>query len=285
MNEMEYNGKMWDKILFFDSLSDYPVARYADHVMHVLCTKGNMSFTFQEVRNNVVPGDYVILPNPSLASDFSESGDFEAIIMCLSEAFITSMSIRSNYGIIGHMSLLVNPVMKLSPRDYRICVEDMSRIRERLAEEGHLFREEMMGYLLLAHVLDLYDIHARSQAGGEVPERHGDLLRRFIELLYKKEYIHHRHLAYYASRLHITPHYLSEICKKVSGRPASYWIDRFTTHEIARLLRQKEIPLKSIAGEMNFSSLSHFSRYVQKQTGMPPSEYRNRVSGKRGMGT
>ena len=107
---------MWDKILFFDSLSDYPFARYVDHVLHILCTRGTMSCAFQEVRYNIVPGDYVILPNPSLASDFSESGDFEAVIMCLSEPFVTSMSIRSNYGIIGHMSLLQNPVMKLSAR-------------------------------------------------------------------------------------------------------------------------------------------------------------------------
>ena len=252
---------------YFKSVSDYPFAEYADHVMHILCTAGNMSFTFQDVRYNVVPRDYVILPNPSLASDFSESEDLEAVIMCLSEPFVTSMSIRSNYGIIGHLSLLVNPVMRLSPHDYRICMEDLLRIRERLAEDGHWFREEMMGYLLLAHILDLYDIHAKSRTGHNLSERNGDLLRRFIELLYHKEYIKDRSLSHYASKLCITPHYLTEVCKKASGKPATYWIDRFTTHEIARLLRQKEIPLKDIAERMNFSSLSYFSRYVQKQMG------------------
>ena len=40
---------MWDKIQFFKSVSDYPFAEYADHVMHILCTAGNMSFTFQDV--------------------------------------------------------------------------------------------------------------------------------------------------------------------------------------------------------------------------------------------
>ena len=264
---------MWDKILFFKSLSDYSFAQYADSVLHILCTAGNMSFSFQDVRYNVVPSDYVILTNPVLASSFSESDDFDAVIMSLSEAFVTSMAIQSNYGIIGHMALLQNPVMKLSPHDYRICLEDMWKLRERLNETQHLFREEMLGHLLLVHVLDLYDIHARNQAGHNVSERNADLLKRFIGLLYK-EYIQHRDLAYYASRLCITPHYLTEVCKKASGKPATYWIDRFTTHEIARLLRQKEIPLKDIADKMNFSSLSHLSRYVQKQMGISPSEYR-----------
>ena len=276
---------MWNKILFFKSLSDYSFAQYADSVLHILCTGGNMSFSFQDVRYNVVPGDYVILTNPALASDFSESADFDAVIMSLSEAFITSMAIQSNYGIIGHMSLLQNPVMKLSPHDYRICLEDMWKLHERLNETQHLFREEMLGHLLLVHILDLYDIHAKSQAERNISERNGDLLRRFVELLYHKEYTQNRNLAHYASRLCITPHYLTEVCKKVSGKPATYWIDRFTTHEIARLLLQKEIPLKEIADRMNFSSLSYFSRYVQKQMGVSPSEYRNQAIGKTQLAT
>lgn len=200
--------------------------------------------------------------------------------MCPSDPFITSMSIRSNYGIIGHMSLLLNPVMKLSPHDYKICMEDLLRIKERLAENKHLFKEEMVGYLLLAHIIDLYDIHARSQAEHHISERNSELLRRFVDLLHHKEYVKSRNLSYYASQLYISPHYLTEVSKKVSGQPATYWIDRFTTHEIARLLRQKEMPLKEIADKMNFSSLSHFSRYVQKQMGMPPSEYRDRATNK-----
>ena len=276
---------MWDKILFFKSISDYSFAQYADSVLHIFCTGGNMSFSFQDVRYNVVPGDYVILTNPALASDFSESVDFDAVIMSLSEAFITSMAIQSNYGIIGHMSLLQNPVMKLSPHDYRICLEDMWKLHERLNETQHLFREEMLGHLLLVHILDLYDIHAKSQAERNISERNGDLLRRFVELLYHKEYTQNRNLAHYASRLCITPHYLTEVCKKVSGKPATYWIDRFTTHEIARLLLQKEIPLKEIADRMNFSSLSYFSRYVQKQMGVSPSEYRNQAIGKTQLAT
>ena len=276
-NKKAMEQSKWDKIVFLETLSDCRLAQYADHVVHVLCMKGCMSFTFQEVRYNVVPGDYVILPNPSLASEFSESDDFDAIIMCPSEPFITSMSIRSNYGIIGHMALLMNPIMKLSAHDCKICTEDLSRIRERLAEDKHLFREEMMGYLLLAHILNLYDIHARSRLERNASERNAELLRRFVELLYHKEYVKSRSLPHYASQLCITPHYLTEVCKKVSGKPATYWIDRFTTYEIARLLRRKEIPLKDIAMQLNFSSLSHLSRYVQRQMGMPPSEYRNRV--------
>ena len=203
-----------------------------------------------------------------------DSGDFQGIFMSLSDLFITSIAIRSNYGIIGHLSLLQNPVMKLSFHDFRVCKQAMLCIRERMEDKGHLFREELLGSLLTAHILDLYDIHARRREAVRLSEHITFLLRKFIELLYNGEYIRHRSLDFYASRLCITPHYLSEICKEVSGRPATYWIDRFTLLEITRLLWQKELSLTEIAEKLNFSSVSYFSRYVQKKIGISPSEYR-----------
>ena len=167
--------------------------------------------------------------------------------------------------------------MKLSGRDFRICEAALQYLRMRMEDETHLFREELLGSLLTAHILDLYDIHAHSRKEVQVSERITFLLRNFIELLYNGEYIRNRNLDFYASRLCITPHYLSEMCKKISGEPASYWIERFTMQEITRLLRQKELPLTEIAERMNFSSASYFSRYVQKRLGVCPTEYRNSI--------
>ena len=265
----------FDGIVFADTWQEFNTLRYAGRVIHILCRKGNMGFAFQDTRYNISAGDYVILPNAALASDFSVSDDFQGMLMNLSEAFVTSIAIRSNYGIIGHLSLLRNPVMKLSGRDFRICEAALQYLRVRMEDENHFFREELLGSLLTAHILDLYDIHARSRKEVQVSERITSLLRNFIELLYNGEYVRNRDLGFYASRLCITPHYLSEICKNVSGKPASYWIDRFAMQEITRLLRQKGLPLAEIAERMNFSSVSYFSRYVRKRLGISPTEYRN----------
>ena len=238
----------FDGIVFVDVWQELNILRYVGRVIHILCRKGNMGFTFQDTHYNISSGDYVILPNAAFASDFSASDDFQGILMNLSEAFVTSIAIRSNYGIIGHLSLLRNPVMRLSERDFRICEAALQYLRMRMEEEKHFFREELLGSLLTAHILDLYDIHARSHKDLQVSERVTSLLRN--------------------------SHYLSEICKKISGKPASYWIERFTMQEITRLLRRKELSLTEIAERMNFSSVSYFSRYVQKRINLSPSEYR-----------
>lgn len=272
----------WDKLFFLDSPGDFDAARHADCVLHILCTQGSMSFLFRETRYHIAARDYVILPNPALASDFAQSADFDSVTLCLSEPFVAAAAIRSNYGIAGHLALLQNPVMRLSDHDYRICLSDLWKLRERLGETSHLFREEMLGHLLTVHILDLYDIHARECGLRQVPEQAALLLRRFVELLARGDYRRHRDLGYYAAQLCITPHYLSEICKRACGRPASYWIDRFTIREISRLLCRRELTLTEIAGRLDFSSLSYFSRYVQKQIGMSPTEYRNSLGRKDG---
>ena len=256
-------------IVFSDRVTGFGLADTPGRVLHILCLGGGMSFMLHDVRYNIAARDYVILPDAALATAFT------AIVMSLSESFVASLALRSNYGIIGHLSLLQNPVMRLTEDDFRTCREAMETLRRRMAgSAAHLFRDEMLGHLLMAHVLDLYDIHARNRRWDDVPERAQSLLRRFIGMLYGGEYIAHRDLAYYASRLCVTPHYLSEICRKASGRPASYWLDRFTVNEVTRLLLDKNVPLADIAARMNFSSLSYFSRYVQKHTGLSPSDYR-----------
>ena len=270
----------WDGIFFTASPLDYDFTAFPDHVLHILCIGGSMSLTFQEVRYNIAPGDYVILTHAVLVADVTASADLEAMVMGLSEPFVASMALHSNYGIIGHLALLQNPVMRLSADDFRVCREAMERLRERLADTKHRFREEMLGHLLMAHILDLYDIHARNHNRTEVAERTARLVHRFVELLYGGAYVRHRDLTYYAAQLCITPHYLSEICKSVSGRPATYWIDRFTLHEAVRLLRQQDLPLSAVAERLHFSSLSYFCRYVQRHLGVAPSLYRNRCATK-----
>ena len=89
-----------------------------------------------------------------------------------------------------------------------------------------------------------------AQAEKEAEER-----QRESDYRFERKYREHRDLAYYASRLCITPHYLSEVCRYTCGRPATYWIDRFTMQEITRLLACKELPLARIA-ERKFAMLS-----------------------------
>lgn len=269
-------------LTFHDRPDHLNVEILSDSVIHILCTKGNYSLRQSSVRYNLGQGSYTILTNPILAGDISQSDDFEGYVMSFPYTFATSIGLRSDFGIIGQMTLLVNPVLQLSDADVERCTELLSILRRRVNTiDGNRFGEDMIGYLLNAHILDIYYIHSRQTDKFNVDSRSAALLRRFVMMLNDGEHLKERTTTHYASKLCITPHYLSEICRNVSGKPASYWIDRFLTNEISRRLSDKRVPLADIATSLNFSSLSYFSRYVLKHLGVSPTQYRNRQSSSR----
>ena len=84
-------------------------------------------------------------------------------------------------------------------------------------------------------------------------------------------------MQFYAQQLHISAKHLNYVCVQNSGTTASALIQRFTTERIMILLQNKHLNIAEIAAEMEFSSRSFFTRYVKKQLGMTPTEYRNRL--------
>lgn len=57
----------------------------------------------------------------------------------------------------------------------------------------------------------------------------------------------------------------------------TYYIDRYTVLMVKECLNNPNLSIVQIANEMNFTSLSYFSRYVSKHLGMSPKAYREAV--------
>ena len=270
----EESGSREALLRFHDSIEDLAATARSNRILHIVPTQGSLSFEQRETRYNVTAGDYVILPNAVLARDFAVSLDFKGLLFSLSPQVSFHIALRSDYGIVGHLSLLQNPVMRLTPETLKRCTEDIERLRARLLDASHLFHDELVSHLLAAHVLDLYDIHAKSRPNAAVSSRAAELLRRFTEELSKGSFRKHRDLAWYADKLCVTPPYLSEVCHKASGRGAGYFIDLFTASEIARALLQKKIPVRQIAEDFGFCTPSYFTRYVVRHLGLTPLAFR-----------
>ena len=83
-----------------------------------------------------------------------------------------------------------------------------------------------------------------------------------------------REVAFYADKLCVSAKYLSELVKKNSGHPASYWINGYAMQEILALLKQSDFTFAEISLQMNFYNPAHFTRFVKNQTGLSPTELR-----------
>ena len=282
-------------IVFIETLSLDVIRQHTTAVLHLMCRHGSIRIRVQNRDVIITAGDYAIFPNISMIREIEErtkggeektKGEstseetrdepFVGDVFVLNSEMAHRLRSQNNYGMFGHLSLLSEPVMHLSPAEYTVCAQDIRLLRERLQLTEHTYYHEMIETLTMVHVLNLYDIHARRSQPTDIPKRAAELMQRFVEQLETGVYRTERELGYYASELCITPHYLSEISRLCTHQPASYWIELYTVNEIVRQLTETSRSLSEIAFDLHFSSEAYFTRYVRKFLGTTPSQFRKR---------
>lgn len=247
---------------------------YSDYLAHALCVGGSCSFTFNGRDYVLREGDLMIVRKGKLVERLCPSDDFEVKVLYVTSTFIELCTPQSNYGMKGSVSLFLNPVMHLSDEQRFVCERDFRWIEYRLKQTDHNFYKELLTNAVQAAILDYFDFHSKIYGECSVSTQNAAIMYKFLAMLENGTYRHHREVKYYADEICVTPKYLSEVCKKVSGFAANYWINRYTILDISRLLRDKSLSFVNISDMFDFSSPAYFSRYVQNYLGMNPSEYR-----------
>lgn len=99
------------------------------------------------------------------------------------------------------------------------------------------------------------------------------LANRFKQLI-KEQFREMKQVKQYALLLHITPLYLNEVMKEITGFSASYWIHHEILLEAKRLLAFSEKDVRQIAWDLGYEDDAYFSRFFKKHTGSTASEFR-----------
>lgn len=246
----------------------------ADYVAHVICTAGRAEFTFDGRDFALCAGETMIILLRRLVERLHCSVDFAGMCLDVRQSFLEACTPRSNYGIRGSLALHENPVMRPDGRRFARLCGDFEQIELRLSDDENPWQEETLMCAAQMMFLDYFELHAAGRGEAVVSAQDADLMERFLRLLERGDYVKHREVGHYAAALFVTPKYLSEVCKGVSGRAAGYWITRFALIHIRRLLRAREMSFTQISDFFGFSSPAYFSRFVQKHLGTSPSGFR-----------
>lgn len=106
-----------------------------------------------------------------------------------------------------------------------------------------------------------------------------DITYKFREKL-QQEHTLHKNVFFYAQELNISETYLNKCIKKATGKPPKQWINEICVQHSQVLLRDLGREIADVAYELNFHSLSHFSRVFKKVTNQSPSAFRLQVLNK-----
>ena len=166
-------------------------------------------------------------------------------------------------------------VTKVSAKDSELLLRMMYLLWDMAALSP--YRREAVLQMVRAMVANVQYIKQASDStvNKTAISRHQELFQQFKTLV-----SHHcereRNIPYYADLLRITPHHLSAVISRASGRSAMYWINRAVVLRAKVLLRTSGLLTYEIAERLHFANPPAFNNFFKRETGLTPNEYRER---------
>jgi len=269
--------QMTDKdIAVFDELGSVPVENvHAEAYIAILCLGGRASCMMEGVEYQIGKND-LILAHPNLfVQNAMVSCDFKCHGLLMSPTYFESVFLLG--GNIWEASLIIReqPLLHLDEQKVAEMLLDFDVLKRKLNATHLPHYEQIVKLMLQSFAFEFYDnlspmlqqVPSRNYTSAEV------IFKRFLSLA-SAESPRRREVAYYASKLCITPKYLSSICKKQADKTASELINQVTVNYIKNMLLSSDKTIKEIANETGFDNLSFFGKYVKRELGVSPREFR-----------
>jgi YesN/AraC family two-component response regulator len=221
--------------------------------------------------------DDLLFIAPNATKQFVEaSEDCAFIVLVFTQDFLTQTIVNIKHiDAFDFFSTQSAPLFRIEQEDADLLYKHLLLLQEKtLSRPAHPFHMEILKHAFMEWLYEWAAIYMRLNAMNKVQmTRKENLVMRFLKILmahFKEE----RSVQYYAGQLYISPKYLTETVKEVTGKTAGELIDESVIMEAKILLSNTQVPVAQVARELYFSDQFFFSKYFKKHTGLTPSEYR-----------
>ena len=224
-----------------------------------------------------VVANQMLFLKPGQAVCFCPDEEMEAYLLCFSEDFLLITGGQENNPFSLHHArrtnelLIIDTGLEMSGIFESMMKLSMSNVRNRYFTL-EIFKgviQVLAGYFSRNH--SIYDLPAAVSSADE------NLFENFLRLL-DVQYVTKKSVTEYARALAVTPNYLSEVVRRVSGSTASFYIHQRIIREAKRAAHEPRASMKEVAYCVGFRDIAHFSKYFRNQTGMNFTEYRKLLS-------
>lgn len=266
-----------------DSPTHDPTELFVNHPVklacHIItfCLSGTLRFRINLRYFELKPNDILICQEGIIGEFIGMDPGTRIAVIGATHAFHT---IPNNFdrAISLQRQLHVHPLCHLKPSVIDECMTIYGLMRNKIAETDNLFRRgSLLGYgqVLMYTIFNYCLLDDRAiDKPKEMASRQYELYARFFREV-QKHYTQERSIAYYANLLCVTPKYLSQVVRRVSGRLAGEWISDYVILEAKALLKSREYTIQQISNMLNFANQSFFGKYFKDKVGCSPSAYQN----------
>lgn len=248
----------------------------SDFVTIFLVTKGEMEISINLKPYTVSKNHLIVMPPNAI----------KQLVRIKNEVWVTNVSFTTDFlGKIGmpkniselmeYFSSRFSPIWILSEKDAGL----IHTLTKELNRRSNDCRAYPYGRELLFHTFNifLYEMAVLSRTYAQAVTVHvsrkENLVINFTSLV-QKQFKSRRNVRQYAEQLNVTPKYLTETVKEISGKTAGEIIDDFVLLEARLLLDDPALSIAEVANTLHFSDQSFFGKFFKRHTGLSPRAYR-----------
>ncbi|MCR4852867.1 MAG: AraC family transcriptional regulator [Prevotella sp.] len=270
------DGQLERDIVVVEDVRQVPIldTEYHTQFFYIgLCLKGRTMGQYDYRDTDFRAGDVCWLPPNHVLSHRYVSDDYTVLSLFITRDYYYHLK---QQGVLGRYQLMTQvPKLSLDPQEFE-TMKTAVRMLGLLATCESNKREDMVNAQckIISMLSNEYMLHHMPDIS-KAQLLYDELFERFYEAIIQ-HYRENHEVAYYAGLLSLTPKYFATVIKKISGLPASEWINRYVIVEAKWLLsNQRKKSVQQIAHYLGFSEQASFSRFFKSNTRFTPTEFRN----------
>ena len=246
-------------------------------ILLVFCGEGSLRINLNGKEQQLNSMEALVCLPSTLLSNAVKSPDFKGGMVFVSKHLLRTSTSSAYDQLSKFFYLKENPIISLNEACIQTSQMYLNIILEKIRQKDAPYQKEIINSLMRAYLFELLsctDLNTSPDDGYPRSFSQGErLVKDFLQMLGSDE-VKQRFVTDYASRLCVTPKYLSAVCKNVTGKTASHWIDEFVVLEARHLLLNTDKTIKEIAQQLGFPNLSFFGKYIKAQLGTSPTNFR-----------
>jgi len=259
-----------------------PVIKYpfrSDHFSILIVTKGKLQLRINLTEYEVVENQLLLMA-PTVVREFRQAeGNVEFCGIVFTPDFMAQAGMSPKHlELFDFFSANNNPVLPLEPQDLDTLVSLIHVMaRKSSGSLDSALDKEVVNHSFLAFIYEMAAASRKRNGAVSIQlTKKEDLAMRFVKLL-NNHFREERSVFFYAELLFVTPKYLTQTVKEVTGKTAGEMIDGMVVMEAKVLLNDLSQSIASVAESLYFSDQFFFSKFFKKHTGLTPTDYRKSV--------
>lgn len=267
-----------DKVVVFDTFDGIGLENYFNIQGAVLLLVKHGSCSIElDLKKYTITDHSCVVALPNQIARISEiSPDIKFVCVACSLAMVEDLMIHINEAISLLIKAKQQPILKLDSFAYGTILQSFNFLIAKLKNSTqNPYNSQIIQNTLLALAYECIGNLTKSDKNEQPSSKKEVLFNTFINLVAKNHKQQHS-VTFYATKLFITPKYLTRVIEEISHKPAKRWIDEYIALEAKMMLRSTSKTIQEISDELSFPDMSFFGKFFKRVVGMSPRSYREK---------